>query len=85
MNILTEKLPVSVVVKGKRYKINADFKTALKIINYSEEAQGIKLMIYALKTFYVDVPEDIEDAVFTANMELILRKIICIGMYLLHS
>ena len=63
MNILTEKLPVSVVVKGKRYKINADFKTALKIINYSEETQGIKLMIYALKTFYVDVPEDIEGAI----------------------
>ena len=63
MNILTEKLPVSVVVKGKRYKINADFKTALKIINYSEEAQGIKLMIYALKTFYVEVPEDIESAI----------------------
>ena len=63
MNILTEKLPVSVVVKGKRYKINADFKTALKIINYSEEVQGVKLMIYALKTFYVEVPKDIEGAI----------------------
>jgi hypothetical protein len=63
MNILTEKLPASVVVKGRKYKINADFKTALKIINYSEKEQGVKLMIYALKTFYDEVPEDIEGAI----------------------
>ena len=63
MNILTEKLPVSVIVKGKRYKINSDFRTAIKIINFSEKEQGIKLMIYALKTFYREVPEDLEGAI----------------------
>ncbi len=63
MNILTEKLPTSVCVNGKFYKINPDFKTAVKIITYSEENEGIKLMIYALKTFYEEVPEDIAGAI----------------------
>lgn len=63
MNILTEKLPTSVCVSGKIYKINPDFKTAIKIITYGEENSGIRLMIYALKTFYEDVPEDIAGAI----------------------
>ena len=63
MNILTEKLPLSVWVGEKSYTINPDFKTAIKIITYAEENSGIKLMIYALKTFYKQVPEDIKGAI----------------------
>lgn len=67
MNILTEKLPESVMLGGKHYKINADFKTAVKIITYAEENNGIKLLIYALKTFYVQLPESIELAIEGMN------------------
>ena len=67
MNILTDKLPESVVLKGKSYKINADFKTAVKILSFAENNSGIKLLIYALKTFYVQLPESIELAIEGMN------------------
>ncbi len=67
MNILTQRLPESVVLGGKSYKINADFKTAVKIISYAEENSGVKLLIYALKTFYVQLPENIGLAIEGMN------------------
>lgn len=68
MNILTDKLPESVVLDGKSYRINADFRTALKIIIFSEKNSGVKLLMYALKEFYVNLPEDIQLAIDGMNM-----------------
>ena len=63
MNILTDKLPAGVMIDGKKYRVNTDFRTGLKIINYAEKYSGVRLLIYALKTFYVEMPEDIALAI----------------------
>lgn len=63
MNILTDRLPESVVLRGKAYPINADFKTAVDIICFAGKESGVKLLIYALKKFYKTLPESLELAV----------------------
>lgn len=68
MNILTDKIPESVTLDGKIYRINSDFRTALKIINFAEENSGIKLLMYALKNFYIDLPDNVQLAIDGMNM-----------------
>lgn len=68
MNILTDKLPESVILGGKIYRINPDFRTAVKIILFAEENSGVKLLMYALKNFYVDLPKNIKLAIEGMNL-----------------
>ena len=61
MNILTDRLPTTLMVNGQDYKINADFRTALKIILAFEDSElaGVEKSILFYDNLYIDKPDDI--------------------------
>lgn len=61
MNILTDRLPTTLKINGQEYKINADFRTALKIILAFEDSElaGVEKSILFYDNLYIDKPDDI--------------------------
>ncbi|MBQ7957211.1 MAG: hypothetical protein IJ279_04155 [Clostridia bacterium] len=72
MSILTEQLPEAVLIDGKEYPINTDFRVAIKIIEAfeSEELTGLEKNEIMLELLYgkKNIPENIEEA-----LEMALR------------
>lgn len=64
MNILTDRLPTSLTVNGQSYKINADYRTALKIIMAFEDGDlaGVEKSILFYDNLYIDKPPDVLEA-----------------------
>ena len=63
MNILIDTLPESVVLDNKQYSINADFKTALKILcKLEEKGLYVDKLTFVLKSFYNELPLTLENA-----------------------
>lgn len=65
MNILIEGLPCFIRIDGKDYAINADYQTALKIMNVFEDNSliAIEKNLLLLELLYKDVPDNYEEAI----------------------
>lgn len=61
MNILTDRLPTTLNVNGQEYKINADFRTSLKIILAFEDSElaGVEKSVLFYENLYIDKPDDV--------------------------
>ena len=62
MNILTDDLPVSVVIDDKVYALNTDYRTGLTIMEAFED-QGLtdqEKALVMLELLYPEVPRNIE-------------------------
>lgn len=72
MNILTEQLPDSVIVDGKKYPVNSDFRSCLKIILAFEDIEltGYEKQAILLHNLFIKQPENTEAAFEAANIFL---------------
>lgn len=66
MNIITDKLPDSINIDGKDYRVHTDFKNWIKIgILFSDKRENISDAIAEiLKLAYIDLPKDIKSAFY---------------------
>lgn len=65
MNILIDELPVEVVINGKKYEINSDFRTSILfelLMNDNELSESEKL-IQGLQLYYPIIPSELEAAI----------------------
>lgn len=69
MNILTDELPTSVDISGKVYRINADFRTCLKVIMAFEdnELTPQEKQIVLLSNLYPAMPANVQEAITQAQ------------------
>lgn len=60
MNILIDRLPTSLVVNGQAYRIDADFRTSLRILMAFEDAElaGVEKNMVFLDNLFVEKPDD---------------------------
>jgi hypothetical protein len=71
-NILTDKLPVTVEIGGRDWKINSDFRACLKVILAFEDVEltGHEKQIIMLTNLYPVLPDDVQAAFQEANLFL---------------
>lgn len=64
MNILTHGLPQAVEIDGVRYRLNADFRTALRVILAFEDTEltGFEKQMVMLQLLYKEIPPDTQKA-----------------------
>lgn len=64
MNILVDQLPISLMVNGQEYRINADFRNCLKIILAFEDAElaGVEKSMVLYNNLFVEKPDDMVEA-----------------------
>lgn len=69
MNILVQDLPKSVVVDGRSFKINTDFKTALRVILAFEDPEltTIEKQSVLIRNLFVRLPSNTYEAIQQAN------------------
>ena len=65
MNILIDKLPNTIDVRGISYKINTDFRASIlfELLMQDREVSEEQKIIQALQLYYKDIPDDIEGAI----------------------
>ena len=65
MNILIDKLPLSVGVGGKEYKINSDFRASIlfELLMQDSNISDEQKIIQALQIYFEEIPDDIERAI----------------------
>ena len=64
MNLLTDKLPYSVLIDGEEYAINTDFRVAVRfeILLFNPELTDEEKAWKALELFYPVIPDNVEEA-----------------------
>lgn len=63
MSILTDRLKESVEIDGRKYSINPDFKTALRVLaTLDEDTPYVKKLVFILKSFYNELPPTLDKA-----------------------
>ncbi len=64
MNILVDRLPISIEIDGKEYEINSDFRYCLSTILAfeDEELADIEKYQIMLLNLYKEIPEDLNEA-----------------------
>jgi hypothetical protein len=69
MNILTDTLPETVVIDGLEYKLNTDFRAALRVIMAFEDVEltGYEKQVILIKVLYQQPPALLQEAVEKAN------------------
>jgi hypothetical protein len=69
MNLLVEDLPEAVEIDGAEYKINTDYRTAIRVILAFEddELTGLEKQIIMLQNLYPVLPENVQEAARLAN------------------
>ncbi len=70
MNILTDSLCDFIIIKGKKYGVNSDFKTMIKIQEtVSDEGLNmLRKIAKSLSLFYKTLPENLNDAIAGMKM-----------------
>ena len=65
MNILIDRLPKTIDVGGKEYKINSDFRASIlfELLIQDRALTDEQKIIQALQIYYEEIPEDIEGAI----------------------
>lgn len=74
MNILTDSLDDFVIIRDRKYGVNSDFKTMIKISETltKEEVSPAERMARALTLFYKTLPENLTDAL--AGMKMFYKS-----------
>jgi hypothetical protein len=64
MNILIDDLPTAVLVNGKEYEINSDFRVCLRVILAFEDSQltGLEKQMVMISNLYPQPPDDLQSA-----------------------
>ena len=64
MNILVDRLPRTLEVDGQEYRIDADFRTCLRIILAFEDAElaGVEKSMVFFDNLFIDKPRDVRAA-----------------------
>ena len=64
MNILVDRLPRTLEVDGQEYRIDADFRTCLRIILAFEDAElaGVEKSMVFFDNLYIDKPRNLREA-----------------------
>lgn len=65
MNLLTNKLPDSVEIDGRKYQINSDFRAMIQfeILIFNDDLNEEEKLIRSLELFYKECPHNIEKAI----------------------
>ena len=71
MNILTEELPKTIEIHGKKYPVNSDFRNCLRIMLAFEdnELTQHEKQVVLLDNLYVLRPDDIQASLEEAAIE----------------
>ena len=72
MNILTDTLPDAVEIDGIEYKLNTDFRAALRVIMAFEDTEltGYEKQMILIKVLYPQPPVNLQEAITQANWYL---------------
>ena len=72
MNILTDELPEAIEIGGVEYKINADFRTCMRIMAdfESQELTDHEKVYLMIRNLFIDPPENFAEAVRLAMLFL---------------
>lgn len=64
-NILTDRLPDTVIINGAEHRINSDFRVSIRfdIMIRDKSIPDAAKMIEMLKLYYNEIPEDVNEAV----------------------
>lgn len=64
MNLLLDKLPTSVIIDGKEYEFNTDFRAAIRfeLLLFDTELSDEDKAWRAIELFYTEIPENIQEA-----------------------
>lgn len=65
MNLLTDKLPTSLLIDGYEYPVNSDFRTMIQfeVMMFDEDLSDKERITQALELFYRECPHDIAQAI----------------------
>lgn len=65
MNLLTNKLPNSVEIDGRKYQINSDFRAMIQfeMLMFDEEIEDEERLTRSLELFYEECPHNLEGAI----------------------